>query len=190
LTSGVRAKVLRCNAEQHDAVQAEVVEGVGRVRAVDGAARRHVVDAVLEQEVDRERHAGRGRPGGDLLVEPGQAAPGVGAGPDPVHGHRPVTAGLELLLAQRLELDRVLPVQRPRDLHGLAVRIVAGGAVQPERPAGERDVHPDPVLADPGGRRGRHPGVGGPLGADPDLEMPSSPIRHTALFGSIGACAR
>ena len=64
----------------------------------------------------------------------------------------------------------MLPVQRPRDLHGLAVRIVPGGAVQPERPAGERDVHPDPVLADPGGRRGRHPGVGGPLGADPDLE--------------------
>ena len=141
-----------------------------RVRAVDGAARRHVVDAVLEQEVDRERHVGRGRLGGDLLVERGQAALGVGAGPDPVHGHRPVPAGLEFLLAQRLELDRVLPVQRPRDLHGLADRIVPGGAVQPERPAGERDVHPDPVLVDSGGRRGRHPGIGGSLGADPHLE--------------------
>ena len=111
-------------------------------------------------------------------MERGQPALGVGACPDPVHGHRPVPAGLEFLLAQRLELDRVLPVQRPRDLHGLADRIVPGAAVQAERPAGVRDVHPDPVLADSGRRRGRHPDIGGSLGASPDLQ--DAVITHPA----------
>ena len=105
-----------------------------------------IVDAAFDQHIGHERQVG----------EVGSAAicwwkavrrprrrrrPGPGARPSPGTGRT-----LELLLAQRLDLDRVLPVQRPRDLHGLAGRVGAGGAVQAERPAGVRDVHPYPVL--------------------------------------------
>jgi hypothetical protein len=56
--------------------------------------------------------------------------------------------------------------------------------VQAERPARERDVNPDPVLADSGGRRGRHPLVGGTLGAGPHLKdaVLAHPARGVVRF--------
>ncbi len=138
-----------------------------RVRRVDGAGRREEVDAVREHHVADERQVHRRRLGHDLLVAGRQATVRVGRGAHAVDGHRPVAADLELLLAQRLHLDRVLPVERSRDLHGLGRRVALGARVQPERSAGEGDVHLDLLLVDPGDRRGVHLHVLGRLGARP-----------------------
>ena len=98
------------------------------VRRVDGTGRREEVDAVREHHVADERQVHRRRLGDDLLVAGGQAAVRVGSGAHAVDGHRAVAAALEFLLAQRLDLDRVLPVERSRDLHGLGRRVVLGAA--------------------------------------------------------------
>ena len=108
------------------------------------------------------------------MVDGGDVTGRVGAGAHAVGGHRPVVAGLEVLLAQRLDPDRVLPVEPTRDLCGFGGRIVAGGAVQPERAPGERHVNLDLVLVDAHRVRDRHLAVKRGLGARPHLQ-------HTVL---------
>ena len=142
-------------------------EVLDRVRRVDRAGRREEVDAVREHHITDERQVHGRRLGHDLLMPRGQATVRVGPGPHAVGGHRAVAADLELLLAQRLDLDRVLPVERSRDLHCLGRRIVLGARVEPERSAGKRDVHLHLLLVDPGDRGGVHLHVLGRLGSRP-----------------------
>ena len=132
-------------------LELEVLEGV---RRVGGAGRREEVDSVGEHHVAHDRQVHRRRLGDDLLVEGGQSPVRVGCGAHAVHGHRAVAARLEILFAQRLDLDRVLPVERPGDLHGLGGRVALGARVQSERSPGEGDVNLDSLLVDAGRLRG------------------------------------
>jgi hypothetical protein len=78
----------------------------------------------------------------------------VGCGADSVNGHRAVAARLEVLLAERLELDRVLPAERAGDVYRLGRWVSLGAAVVPERAAGEGGTYFDLLLVDATGFRG------------------------------------
>ena len=158
-------------------------EVLDRVWRIDRAGRREEVDAVREHHVTDERQVHGRRLGHDLLMPRGQATVGVGAGPDAVNGHRAVAADLEFLLAERLDLDRVLPIERSRDLHRFGRRVVLCARVQSERSAGERDVHLHLLLVDPGDRGGVHLHVLGCLGPHPHLE-------HAVLAHPAGRVVR
>src|SRR5471032_1154044 len=101
-------------------------------------------------------------------MESSEAALVVGAGSDAVHRDRAEVTRLEVLLSGRLQLDRVLPVQRSGDFDGVPGRIVGCAAVMPERSACVGDVNVDFVLVDPGGAGSGHLRVARRFGAGPD----------------------
>src|SRR5205823_10119791 len=119
-------------------LEAEVLDRVWRVCR---PGRREEVDAVREHHVTDEWEIDGGWFGHDLLMPRGEATVRVGSGPHSVDGHRAVATYLELLLPQRLHLDRVLPAERSRDLDGFGHRVVLGARMESERSAGEGDVH-------------------------------------------------
>jgi hypothetical protein len=105
-----------------------------------------------------------------VVVDGGEMAAVVGPGADPMCGHRAEPAGLEVLLAEGLHLDGVLPFEGLGELYRLGGRVPFCAAVEAEGPAGEGHVHMDAVRFDTGGTGGGHAGVLGGLGGGPDLD--------------------
>jgi len=92
------------------------------------------------------------------LALPGESKPSVIEAPSATT--EPPT-GLELLLARRLDFDRVPPAERPGNLYRLGCRVLGRAAVQAEGAAGEGDVNFHQILVNAAGRGGGHPGEHG-----------------------------